>query len=322
MDAEPRGHTIDGTPWQEPRPPHLPDRLTSASPWVLPFVLVVIYQLWLLWVGQPRAGELDLYIEYWVGSRYGWTGLLGSLIGLALFIRHPDARVTLPQVTSGAFLLLLSHVLLLLETTLDPFFIALAPPGDELSFFSPVKQAYSIITSLIGILGIAFIASGLSAARRYEGRPVRKLAAVLTIAAVASLGLSIAGLTTIEFEVSTALVAAVISSLLVNFLGLLAVAYLLLVTLTSWLGQEEPRVGWGLAALGSGLMLLNGLLTSVVGLLPVSQDVLLTVVGSMADAGLVGWVLLIVAFALGLPSTVSVPTDDPLATMQPGSEAG
>ena len=36
--TEPTGHTIDGTPWEEPRPPHLPDALTGVSPWVIPFV--------------------------------------------------------------------------------------------------------------------------------------------------------------------------------------------------------------------------------------------------------------------------------------------
>ncbi len=30
LPDEPSGATIDGTPWEEPRPPHLPDTVTST----------------------------------------------------------------------------------------------------------------------------------------------------------------------------------------------------------------------------------------------------------------------------------------------------
>ena len=92
MDAEPRGHTIDGTPWEEPRPPHLPDRLTSISPWVLPFLVVVVFQLWLFWLDQPFGTDPRSPLEYWLDTRYQFAEIAGSLIGLALFLRHPDAR--------------------------------------------------------------------------------------------------------------------------------------------------------------------------------------------------------------------------------------
>ena len=29
--TEPTGHTIDGTPWEEPRPPHLPDPVVHVA---------------------------------------------------------------------------------------------------------------------------------------------------------------------------------------------------------------------------------------------------------------------------------------------------
>ena len=90
MDDEPTGSRLDDTRWEEPRPPHLPDRLASITPWVLPFLIVVAYQVWLLWVDRPRGGDITMSLPYWLEARFRFAGIAGSLIGLALFIRHPD----------------------------------------------------------------------------------------------------------------------------------------------------------------------------------------------------------------------------------------
>jgi hypothetical protein len=330
MDAEPKGHTIDGIPWEEPRPPHLPDRLTSISPWALPFLVVVLIQLWVFSLDQPFGTDPRSPLEYWLGIRYQFAEIAGSLIGLALFLRHPDARTTLPQVASGALLLLLAQVMGLLELTLDPVFVALAPPSEDLFFFSPLKEAYSIFTSLVAVFGIAFIASGLSAARRYESTgPVRVLASVLVILAVVSAAVSMLSLTTAEFVVSPALVGAIIGALAARFLRSLALSYLVVVSVAGWLAQEAPRSAWGLAAVGASLLLFQALIAPFIGLLPLSQEGLLAVIGPIQEGVFVGWVLVVVAFALGLPSTVSIPEDesagatrDRPAVKTPGSGAG
>ncbi len=332
MDAEPRGQTIDGIPWEEPRPPHIPDRLSAISPWVLPFLVVAAIQLWVLWINQPLSTNQGSTVEYWLGTRYQFAEIAGSLIGLALFLRHPDARRTLPQIAWGALLLLLAQVMGLLEQTLDPVFVALAPPSDDLFFFSPLKEAYSIFTSLVAVFGIAFIASGLSAARRYESTgPVRGLAAVLVIlavvSAVVSTTVSMLQLTTSEFEVSPALVGTIIGSLLARFLRTLAFSYLVVVSVAGWLGQEAPRSAWRLAAVGAGLLLFPGLMSFLWVLLP--QEGLFPIFTFIQEGIVVGWILLVAAFALGLPSTESIPHDestgvtpDRPAAMTPGSAAG
>jgi len=329
MDAEPRGHTIDGIPWEEPRPPHLPDRLTSISPWVLPFLAVVVFQFWVFWLDQPFGTDPRSPLEYLLGIRYQFAAIAGSMIGFALFLRHADARTTLPQIATGAFLLLLAHVMGLLESTLAPVFATLAPPSDEVALYSPLSQAYSISTALVGVFGIAFIASGLSAARRFEDtRPMRRLAVVLAILAVVSSAFSVLGLTTLEFDVTPVLVLSVVGTLFARFFETLTLAYLLVVSLTGWLAQEAPRSGWRLAAIGAGLLLLQALVPFV-GVVPLPQEGLLTLFGYIADGVLVGWVLLMVAFAVGLPSTESVveeemagaTLDRPAAT-PPGSEGG
>jgi hypothetical protein len=67
----------------------------------------------------------------------------------------------------------------------------------------------------------------------------------------------------------------------------------------------------------------------LISLVPLPQESLFTLFGFIADGVLVGWILLVIAFALGLPSTVPIPEDeaagatpDRPAVMTPGSGAG
>jgi len=329
MDSEPKCHTIDGIPWEEPRPPHLPDRLTSISPWVLPFLALAVFQVWLLGTLQPRSTDLSALVDYWLGTRYQIVGIAGALIGLALFLRHPNARNTLPQIASGAFLLLLAQVLGLLESTIDPLFVDLAPPTDEMSFFSPLMQAYSIFTSLVGIFAIAFIASGLSAARRYEDvGTTRGLAVLLAVLVFTAVAYTTFGFAMVQDDLSGNSIIIIAGALLANLFRSLALAYLVVVSVRGWVAQEQPRAGWRVAALGAGFLLLE-LITPFIGVLPLAQDGLVAAIGLIADVALVGWILLVVAFALGLPSTVPIPDDesarftlDRPATTTPGSAVG
>ena len=311
MDGEPRGHAIDGTPWEEPRPPHLPDRLTSISLWVLPFLVVAVVQLWVFWRDQPFGTDASSLLEYWLGIRYEFVGIAGSLIGVGLFLRHPDARTALPQIATGAFLLLLTQILGLLESTLEPVFATFAPGSDEFSFFSPLSQAYRIFTSLVGVFGIAFIASGLSGARRYEDvRSMRGPAILLTGLAIVNAGYTTLGYALVQDYVEGISLVFVVGALLANLFRALALSYLVVVSVSGWLAQEAPRSGWRLAAVGGGLLLFHALAAPFLGLVPLPQEALLTIFGFMADGVIVGWVLVVVAFAVGLPSTESTPEDE------------
>jgi hypothetical protein len=226
--------------------------------------------------------------------------------------------------------LLLGQALGLVQPALDPWFASITPPSEEEFFFTPLAEGYSILTSLVGVFGVAFLARGLSDARRHRdsGR-VRQLATVLTVLAAASLALNLLGLTYIEFEPSPMLALSIAGTLLVRLLMTLAVAYLVVIAVVGWIEHESPRLGWGFAAIGAGLIVLQRLLASVIGVVPLSQDLLLAVVGRVGEAALLGWVLLVVAFALGLPSTDGLtddpevpPTADPPGATRSGSGAG
>ena len=330
MDAEPRGHTIDGNPWEEPRPPHLPDRLTSISPWVLPFLGVAVLQLWVFWLAQPFGTDQWSLLEYWASIRYQFPGIAGSLIGLALFLRHPDARTVMPQITKGAFLLLLQQVMRLLAPTLEPLFVGLAPGNDEMALFSPLSQAYSIFTSLVGVFGIAFIASGLAAARRFgDVRHMRGVTVLLTGLAIVNAGYTTLGYALLLDYSSGISIVFVVGALFANLFRALALAYLVIVLVSGTLAWEAPRSGWRLGAIGAGLLLLQALVAPFLSVVPLPQEGLLPLFGFLADGVLVGWILLVAAFALGLPSTQSVVEDEPAgatldrpAAMTPGSGAG
>lgn len=329
--TEPSGRTIDGTPWEEPRPPHLPDRLTAISPWVLPFVIVGVYQLCLLWVARPLGTNETAHLEYWVNSvRSELPGFAACLLGLALFVRHPDARSTLPQVVSGVFLMLIAEVLRLARPAIGPLVDPFAAPPNDFEFTVAVAQAYGVGTALLGIAGLAFIARGLSAARRQRvAVPVRSTLVVVTVLVVVSWVLSAVEWANSGVDATPGAIATTALSWLVGLIATLAWAYLFIVAVVGWRGGETPRLGWGLAALGAGLAVLVDLLLSVIVLLATPQEQLFRLFEAVGIASMITWVLLVAAFAVGLPSTESVaddletePTTDPPGATLPGSAAG
>jgi hypothetical protein len=96
------------------------------------------------------------------------------------------------------------------------------------------------------------------------------------------------------------------------------------VAIDGWLADEQPRVAWGIAAVGAALhlvvALMVGLSAVLGGLAGAGSEVVLAAV-TVGSA--LAWLLLLLAFALGLPST-SAPaaTPDPPAARTPGSAAG
>ena len=197
-------------------------------------------------------------------------------------------------------------------TLLVPLVGTLAPPVDDMSFMSPVPQAYSVLTSFVGALGMLFLARGLSSARRHESAgPVPGLAILLTVIALLSSGITTLSVAVVQYYDVTAVSIGLIGATLVaNLVGTLALVYLVVVSLGGWFGQERPRASWGLAAVGAGLVLLERLTMPFVGMIPASQEVLFGIASALAAGELLGWVLVVVAFAMGLSSTDSVPDRD------------
>ena len=184
---------------------------------------------------------------------------------------------------------------------------------------------HGFLTTVVGVFGIAWLASGLSAARRFEDAfRVRPLATLLVAGAVVSSATSFMAVIGLDVIDPPALIA---GRPVVNLLATLAWAYLFVVALSGWLAREEPSSGWGLAAVGAGLGLPLGLLAPVMEFVPAPQELLIGAIDLLALVALIGLVLLVVAFVMGLPSTESVadapdPMPDPPAVTPRGSAAG
>jgi hypothetical protein len=302
----------------EARGPHLPDVLTRQAPWVYLFVAAALIHLgaaWLDWAGRgPLAPPQDLMTI--LGDRT--QSVLVSLFGAALFIRHPDARRSLPLIAFGLGLMALGPLLTLIDAPITRFIDSLAPAGDEFVGTSPAVVAYHVFTSLVGIAAVIYVGVGLAIARRRPIHPAeRSLTVVIAIVGIATVVLPYAlvplRLPTTPFE--WALIAI---GLVLSLLHALAWSYVIAVAFGAWMAGEAPRLGWGLALLASvlGLVLrILGAMVFVIGNLAggLSQAAL----AAMGLVGTAGWALLLAAFAVGLPAT-----DDPPEATQPGSAAG
>ena len=168
MQDEPSGHRLDGTPWEEARPPHLPDALTRLSPWLMPFLLLAGLEVvagWLEWSvrWQPQDAATAAWI---IVNRL--PGVCAMLLGAALFWRRPDAHRTVPMIVLGVVLLAAAALLRLASVPLADVFGELTPPSEELPVLVPLQVAFDTFVMLVNIFAVLYVARGLAAARRFE----------------------------------------------------------------------------------------------------------------------------------------------------------
>jgi len=317
MDAEPRRHTIDGDPWEEP---HLPDALTGVSPWVIAFLIMAGIQVfagWLEWVSRHDQQHPIRAINLLV---IGLPGFCSTLLGAALFYRHPDALRRLPLLVFGVALL---TIVALLDLWKGPwsssaFLPEIFPRFPEWGF--GVNEStlilggiYMAAMNVVVVFGLLYLARGLDGARR--SAPVvsgRILGIALTIVALISAGVSLESVLT-YYEPGDIMIPLDVMALVMRLISALAWSYLFVIAIGGWLAGERPRAGWLLVALAAGIEI--AIRTLLDGLVNIQQSAF-TVIFVAAVAN---WVLLLLAFVAGVPSTA---TPDRPAVMTPGSGAG
>jgi len=302
----------------EARGPHLPDAMTRLSPWVWPFVVAALVQAMLAWQqltgrGVPPGLE-DVY-----QVKFRIDNVLVSLLGAALFIRHPDARRSLPLLAFGLGLLTLGPLLGEVDGPITQFIDSLAPSGEAFSGLSPAVIAYHLFTSLIAIAAVLYLGVGLADARRRpRHRGERSVLALVMFIGIATVAVTLIPFGTGRLPVTPYEWVLLGIGFVVSLLHTLAWSYVIAVAFGGWMAGEAPHLAWGIALVASaiGLMIrvINTLFIVVASLSePIPSD-LLPLVGVAAT---LSWLLLLVAFALGLPATA-----DPLEATPPGSEAG
>jgi len=310
----------------EARGPHLPDVLTRQSPWVYLFVGAAFVHLaaaWWDWAGRgvlADAQELLLLL-----SVRGNDAVI-SLFGAALFIRHPDARRSMPFLAFGLGLLALGPLLQLVDTPVTQFIDSLAPSGAEFIGLSPAVVAYHVFTSLIEIAGVLYLGVGLGDARTRPRRNVeRSVLSLLVVIGILTVAWQILPIGGAQGPASPYEWVLLVIGVVLSLLSTVAWSYLIAVVFGGWMAGEVPHIGWGLAFV-AGLV---GLLVRIFSAISIVIANLSQAVSSpfaplfpvFGVAGTVGWILWLAAFAVGLPARSSATADPPEAT-PPGSEAG
>ena len=256
-------------------------------------------------------------------------GVALTLIGAALLIRHPDARRTLPRLVTAAGLLV---VVALGRLVSGPLF-AWLPEVLEGSFPSPEPYpsslfilGYLVVLPGISALALWWMGRGLRAARRYPDQGSTALIALVVVLAVVVItGSASVGASWSEFQAGQSSVVTVylLANLLGSVLGGLALGSLAITATRGWAAAETPQLGWALAAFGAWLMFAVSAAVAVVtfGLSGVVAFDYLLVLGGITVANVVGPLLLLAAFAVGLPTTDAIVWYD-LADLDAAALAG
>lgn len=315
-------------PSPEARPPHLPDVLTRQSPWLLFFAAVAVLQVWrsLPLFAPPESGaDAGQAISSLLSPI---SSLAPTVFALALFWRHPDARRTMPLLVFGLALFAVGELLTVFAEPIRALLRNIAPSGDpEFLLDTPAVFAFRVFTFLLAIFALLYVGAGLSSARARERAPVeRPLAIWLVALGVVSTVLSLAGLVSLQVEVTPMLVVQLVVGVILSGLETLAWAYVASVAIGGWITGDRPKRAWRLAAIGASALYGLRLIIPVLGFVALDPAIvpLYLIIAYVSYAG---WLLLAAAFLLGLPTPsssgdVAESTVDPPAATQPGSAAG
>jgi hypothetical protein len=184
-----------------------------------------------------------------------------------------------------------------------------------------------VFKSLAGVFGILYLAAGISAARRNGSISAeRALAVWFVVLAIVGIILSFAGFAQLGIQESTiGDWIAFIVQVALTLAASLAWAYIAHVTAVGVVAGESPRRAWIIAAI-AGVTLFG--YRVIAGLFFVLGGSSFTIAQFVGYVALAAWLLLLVAFAMGLPApsdtdggTVET-TDDQQGAPQPGSAAG
>lgn len=328
---EPVGRTIDGRPWEEPRGPHLPDRLTSI-PGRLPraswaFVVLAIANGIVLAIDRrfffPPDPSLDpaLFVRSIADLIVGLIPSVATMLfGAALFARQPSAWSTHRYVALGVVLLTVGEAMqtawIWLRGLVEPDILATATaPSFDLSI--TVQAAYHVLAAIVLALGLTYVARGLRAARLRPDSAsapsrVRVIAVLILLLAASTIVVSV--LTIGRFASDNPADAYLGYNAVLTVVGWLAIAaeaYLAVVVSAGVAAGERPIGAWRLGAAGVWAILLSYVIASTVSIwvylvaTPGTDFSILSWIG-LGTSGIaaVGYLLLLAAFGRGLPSLI------------------
>ena len=241
--------------WEEARPPHLPDRITAIPVMVWPFValtVVVVFARSRMYIGVPF--DASIAVSFGLGmARLGAMTLLGA----ALFLRHPDAWSRLRPVAVAVSLIAIAEAL----DVFAPHVEGLVRGGSigsgwDGESFPIITTSYVLgrVASVIGIVGIASLWSRPSRHPTNAGcHCTLVLFVALSIVALAFLALGYGralddGWGDADQAIAAAANRISLAILAVTLVAWVAVASILVVGAPR---QERPTSGWAVGAIAA-----------------------------------------------------------------------
>ena len=311
LPDEPSGATIDGTPWEEPRPPHLPDTVTSTISGTP--VPTILFTLGAIVVGfltirdrlpEPGGGPGNLIL--WVLQVT--VPVSSFLIPAVFFLRHRDAWSAHRAMALGTALLAIGRALQMLNGYLADWFNSIIPEG-ELGT-SPLSIAMQVVVSMIAVLAVIYMGRGLLEARLYADRPgTRRWMALVALVAIVSSLMTLSLFASISTDVADSTFTdaywLTMLSVVLNILTVGAWAYFTGQAIAGRRAGEDPSFGWFLAAFSGmcilALFFVSGLADAMVFIAQVNAPGDVVTLAAVLPA--VAYLALLAAFALRLPTT-------------------
>lgn len=317
---EPTRLAPDGTPWVEPRGPHLPDWLTSRAgripgrAWVF-IVVALIDAFWQLRAIPTSSGGFPTDpIPYLVRAV---PGVATCLIGAALFTRHRQAWSSDRLLVFGAVLFVVVEVLDRANDVLRSSGVLFTwfpddPFGGQ---FTAPALALDAMGGIVTVFAILYLARGVLAGRVgevWEASPWSTVPIWVVGVLGAAFGLASYALAVVQGDISELGVAyAVYLVILIVSATLIVVgwAYLATIAATGSVNGEGPPNAWAIAAMGGLAIVVGYLISSIatvagwIAFSPTSEATwTLTLASGAVIIRAVGFVLLLAGFALGLPA--------------------
>jgi hypothetical protein len=235
--------------------------------------------------------------------------VISILLVAALLARHRDAPSRMRMLVVGMLALAAVEGLRVLSSPLEPIFEQLTPGDQTVTFLVPSALVYQVGINLLNAGAVAAIALGLVRARRFENRssswPVAAvLAGLVVIVAVTGI-VSISRLPAEQLPLTGTVVAYIVSTVVLNVLSAMAFGYLAATTTAGARSGEDPWLAWCVAAAGSWLVIGSLATLGLVGLVgasPATADLMNNVVRVISAIFSLGFVGLLLGFALGLPA--------------------
>ncbi len=293
--------------WEEPRGPHLPDALVRVPAPVWPLLLVTALTLW-IHVERARAPGILTPTDLLFAALAAVAPVVASLIGVALFLRHPDAWSRWPMLVVGVLLLAAGQALELVAPVVRPWLEGLAPGDSDQLLPGPLSFALSTLPTLVEAFALLYLAHGLARAaigiEPWRDRGV--IALTLGVGLVPPI-VSVATVFVGWDDFSTPLPYLAVSLAAQTFLWL-AAPWLAVVLIVGARAGERPVAGWWAPAVGMGLRMVATAVIAIMSLVQLAGGAIEPVPWSMALGNalslaiVLGWILLLVGFALGLPA--------------------